>query len=283
MYTLTAQNEYGQQMELTNNNAYVISSIVGLDPPDSVINFSNNANDDGSVFNSSRVDNRTITITLAVNAPTEANRINLYTYFKSKKSVRLYYTNDTRDVYIDGYVQRMNIGFFDMKQVVQIVIICPKPFFSAVVNTIIDFSTVESLFEFPFAIEAAGIEFSRINMEEESNIYNGGDVETGFIIKLNAIGGSVVNPAIYNIATNEFFKLNITMQDGDEIIINTKKKEKSVMMTAQGVTTNIIGDLVEGSTWFQLLPQDNSFTATADANPEYMLATCTVTDQFEGV
>ena len=34
MFTLIAENEYGEQLELTNNPAYVIKSIAGLDPPD---------------------------------------------------------------------------------------------------------------------------------------------------------------------------------------------------------------------------------------------------------
>lgn len=282
MFTLTAQNEYGQQMEITNNEAYVIKSIIGLDPPESVINTTHNASDDGSIFNSSYVGNRTITITLAINAPAEGNRINLYTYFKSKKSVRLYYTNDTRDVYIDGFVQKMDISFFEKKQVAQITVICPKPFFKARNNTVFDFSTVNKLFEFPFAIEEAGIPFSELLLDDEKNVYNGGDVETGFIITIHA-EGTVVNPAIYNTETNESYKLDINMDQGDDIIINTNKKEKSVTLVSNAVSTNIIGDLESGSTWFMLQPQDNIFIITADEHPENMLVSCTVTNQFEGV
>lgn len=156
MYTLIAQNKYGQQLELTNNNAYSIKSIDGLDPPDSVINTTRNAYADGSVFNSSYIDDRTITITLAINSPAEDNRINLYKYFKTKFPIRLYYSNDTRNVYIDGYVKSMNISFFEKKQVAQIVVFCPKPLFNGVENQIISFSAVGSLFEFPFSVEEAG-------------------------------------------------------------------------------------------------------------------------------
>lgn len=38
MFTLIAENKYGQQLELTHNDAYVITNIDGLDPPDAVIN-----------------------------------------------------------------------------------------------------------------------------------------------------------------------------------------------------------------------------------------------------
>ena len=77
MFTLKAENIYGQKIELTHNDAYVIENVIGLDPPDGVINTTRNASADGSIFNSSYVDNRTITITLAINAPAEENRIEL--------------------------------------------------------------------------------------------------------------------------------------------------------------------------------------------------------------
>lgn len=281
MYTLIAQNKYGQQLELTHNDAYVIESIEGIDPPDAVINTTRNANADGSVFNSSYVDNRQITITLAINGPAEDNRINLYKYFKNKYPVRLYYKNGTRNVYIDGYCKTMQIEFFNQKQIAQIVILCPEPFFNGSENEIVDFSSVQSLFEFPFNIETP-IPFSEILLDQEKDIFNSGDVETGVEIYLR-VRGPLTNPVIYNVETNEYFKLNISMVKGDEVYINTKKKQKTVQLTRNGAITNIIGQLASGSTWFTLNPGDNLFMTTAQTNPENLDAYCVITDQFEGV
>lgn len=418
MYTLIAENKYGQQMELTHNEAYVIESIEGLDPPDAVINTTRNANADGSVFNSSYVDNRQIIITLAINGPAEANRINLYKYFKNKYPVTLYYKNDTRDVSINGYVQSMQIEFFKKKQIAQITVFCPNPFFNSTSSEMVDFSSIQDLFEFPFSIEESGnlledtmttqtisgitftvnddgaieasgessdytwsayvnedgvsleagsyilsgcpeggssttyrlqafagdpssptltvndygegasftlsaattvkvrmlikgeiddtfspmirlssvesdtymeygdpegaIPFSNILTDQEKTVTNDGDVETGMFIDFRA-RGSVTNPVIYNIDTNELFKLNITMSEGDEIQINTIKKQKSVVLISNGITTSIIGNLTSNSTWLQLMPGDNIFTITADTNPQNLDAYCTVTNQYEGV
>ncbi len=283
MFKLIAENKYGQQLELTNNEAYEITNIDGLDPPDSVINTTRNAYADGSVYNSAYIDNRKITITMSINSPAETNRIELYRYFKTKFPVRLYYQNETRNVYIDGYVQSMPIAFFDKKQVVQIVVFCPKPLFNGVENTVTTFSNVVDLFEFPFSIPVIGIEFSELTVAEEKDIINHGDIETGMIIQLHA-DGPVVNPTIYNVETNEFFILEVTMTKGDEITINTRNTEKSIMLTsADGTQTNLIGSLKEGSTWFKLAPGDNIFTATAGANPQNLDAVCIIQDQFEGV
>ena len=417
MFTLIAENKYGEQMELTHNEAYVISNIDGLDPPDAVINTTRNASADGSVYNSSYVDNRVITITLFINGPAETNRINLYRYFKAKYKVRLYYQNGTRNVFIDGYVQNIAIEFFDKKQVAQITIFCPNPFFNGTNDNIVNFETITDLFEFPFSIEesknllpnnmtsqtlsgitftvnsdgtiaASGtssdytwgayvcenlilqpgsyellgcpsggsstryrlqvlsgnpsspdltvndygsgaeftlteattisvrmlikgsinatfspmiqlssiadttyqqygnppgaIEFSSLETENETDIINGGDVETGVLIILRA-SGTVVNPQIYNEDSGEYFKLDITMNDGDVITINTRKKEKSVTLTSGGTDSNIIGNMVYGSSWFQLMPGDNMFIVTADTMPENLYCTFTIVNQFEGV
>lgn len=282
MFTLIAQNKYGEQMELTHNSAYSITEIDGIDPPDATINTTRNAGADGSVFNSAYINDRTITITLAINYPAEENRIALYQYFKAKSAVRLYYQNATRNVYIDGYVESMQIAFFEKKQTAQIVIFCPQPLFNGNNENIQEMATVDALFEFPFSIPEEGIEFSSIAVYVEKSIINNGDIETGTIITIQATG-SVTNPQIYNLDTGESMILNINLVAGDVITINTRRGEKSITLLRSGTTTNIIGSLAEGSSWFQLVPGDNIFTVNADALPENMLVTFTIIDQYQGV
>ena len=76
---------------------------------------------------------------------------------------------------------------------------------------------------------------------------------------------------------------NLTLQAGDVVRINTVKKQKSVTLLRNGATTNLIGNVRFGSTWFQLVPTDNTFIVSADLNPENMYVTFTIANQFEGV
>lgn len=282
MYTLIAENKYGEQLELTNNPRYTIADVDGLYPPEGVINTTKVSNMDGSVYNSSYVNDRTITITLAINSPAEENRIMLYRYFKTKYPVRLYYKNGVRDVYIDGYVSKCSIEYFEKKQTAQIEISCPMSLFRSVEENATEFSSIENLFVFPFSIEATGIPFSAVKTGEQKTIINGGDVETGVVIKLSALG-TVLNPKIYNVDNADHMSLNVEMQSGDEITINTRKKEKSVILLSDGVESNIIGKLEAGSKWFSLIPGDNLFTYEADEFPENLQCTFIISDQFEGV
>lgn len=281
MYKLSVQNKYGQILNLTNNTAYTVESIDGISPPDATINTTKNANSDGSSFNSASVNERQIVITLAINQPAEDNRINLYKFFKSKYPVRIFYQNESRDVYIDGFCQSIPVGFFQKKQKAVITILCPAPFFSSVQSEATNFSNVQALFEFPFTISEP-IPFSEIISDMEKTIVNNGDVETGGEIFLKA-SGPLTNPAIYDTGKNVFFKLILSMAEGDEVYINTRKGQKTVLFTHEGVTTNIIGNLVQGSSWFVFEPGDNLFMITALTNPENLKAYCIIADKYEGV
>lgn len=282
MYILKVRNKYDEMLELTNNPAYEISSIDGFDPPEATINTSKNANYDGEVYNSSFMNSRQVTITMAINGPAETNRINLYRYFKSKSPVRLFYKTESRDVYIDGYVKSMQIGFFEKKQTVQIVVECPRPQLNGSAEDIQEFSSIESLFEFPFSIEEAGVPFSNIILAQEKSIINHGDLETGVKIKIRAMG-HIVTPKIFNVETAERIVLNTTLEPADEVDINTIQGEKEITLTRNGVVTNLIGALDFSSTWIQMQPGDNVFTVAADSGAEYLQVTFTMVNQFEGV
>lgn len=282
MFTLIAENQHGEQLELTHNYKYSIANIIGLDPPDAVINSTRNAGQDGSIYNSSYMSDRTITITLAVNSPAETNRIELYKYFKSKFPVILRYRNGSRSVWIQGYVQSFQVAYFDKKETVQITIVCPRPYLNDENVLHESLTNIVSLFEFPFDIEQAGEPMSDIILGQEKSIYNLGDMDTGVFIRLTA-AGTVVNPQIYNTIENTYMKILDTLADGDVIEINTRSGQKSIKKISSGVVTNEIAKLAHGSTWFTLSPGDNLFSAYADSGEEYIMVEFEVIYQYEGV
>lgn len=282
MYRIILENARGQQLELTNNPAYSIIDVDGLYPPSATINTVTTANSDGSEFNSSRVNERNIVINFAIESPVEENRINLYKYIKSKQYIKLYYMNDAREVYIEGRVESMQMQLFEIKQKVQLSILCPFPFFKNVTDTVINFQSIVDMFEFPFSIDSDGVPFSEVQLLVQKSIINNGDVVNGVIIKVQA-SGIALNPKIVNSDTNDIFALNVELQAGDVITIDTRIGQKSVTLLREGVESNIINKLVPGSTWFQMEAGDNIFVYTADEYPENLSCTFIQTDLFEGV
>lgn len=282
MYSLKVKNNRGDILELTNNQNYIVYKIEGLSPPQATINSSVNTTSDGSNINSTRLENRNIVLYVSIEGDVEANRINLYKYFPIKKTITLYFTNGIRDVCIDGAVELIECDLFTNKQTAQISLICPKPYFKDIDYLVTSFSDTHSLFEFPFSIPSEGIEISSITINTRKVIVNSGDVETGAIIELYALG-TVVNPIIYDTAKRTHLGINVTMHPSDKIIINTNVGEKSITLVRSGVSSNALGYMSKDSTWFVLESGDNIFTYDCESGSSNLQLSFTTSILYSGV
>lgn len=282
MFELSVKNEYGDVLMLTGNPDYDVLSVSGLNPAPAEINTTPVSGIDGTRYNSARIGQRNIVLRLNINGDIEDRRIELYRYFRVKHTVRVYYKNEHVDVYIDGYIETFENDFFTILQQPQISIICPDPYFKSMSETEIDFENVTALFTFPFAIAAEGIPFSSLN-EISSRYFNAGNVETGGIITFTALADGVKNPVFYNNTNSTFFGVDITMQSGDIIEINTQRGEKSVKLTRSGTTTSIVGDRTSGSTWIVFEPGENEISFGADVSASSLRCTLSCVQRFEGV
>lgn len=282
MYEFKVKYGEGSIYNLTASKNYTLYKIDGLEPPVANVNTSSNAIGDGSTVNSVRVPNRNLVLYMTIEGDVETNRIALYKYFPYKKPIELYYKNGTRDVYIEGVVEKVTPAHFNEKQIAQVSIICPQPYFKAVSDLVSYFSEVSSLFTFPFSIAKEGIEFSAITTNIRKSIINTGEVESGVIIELNAIG-TVVKPVIYDVFKRTHIALNFTMEINDKITINTHHGKKSITLTRNGVTTNAMGYMTPDSHWLTLDVGDNVFTYDSESGNANLQLTFTTTAMYGGV
>lgn len=282
MYSLRVKNNRAEELTLTNNPDYTVYKIDGLTPPKATLNSSVNTTTDGISINSARLESRNIVIYMTIEGDIEKNRIKLYKYFPVKKNVTLYFSHDSRDVYIDGRVEVIECDLFANKQVAQISIICPKPYFKDIDLLTTYFSDVSSLFEFPFSIPESGVEISSITTNIRKSIINNGDEESGVIIELFALG-TVVNPTLYDVLKKTSLKLNFTMLPSDKIVINTNVGEKGIELIRNGVSSNALGYMERNSDWFKLEAGDNVFTYTADSGSSELQIKFTTSVLYSGV
>lgn len=287
MYSLSVRNDKGELLTLTNNPDFSILDVSGTNPPVGTINTVNIAGFDGSRFNSARAEPRNIVILLNIHPPMEENRLKLYKFFRIKQPVRVFMKNAHRDVYIDGYVETVENNPWTQLQQPQISIICPQPYWKNAKETVVNFSYSTPLFEFPFAIPAEGIEFSTREMAAVATV-DVGEIDTGGIIELTAAYGNVKNPIFYNRTTQEFFGVTVDMVQGDKVIINTLRGQKSVKLVHNGTETNLIANRTDGSTWLQFVAGENEISYSADVveqepTADNLLVRFIVTRLFEGV
>ena len=282
MYECKVENHNGEVLNLSTSSKYTLYKITGLQPPASAVNTSNNATSDGVSVNGVRVDKRNIVLYIALNGDIEESRINLYKYFPLKKTITIFFKHGSRDVYIKGMVELIECDLFAQRQVAQISVICPQPYFKAVNDIVSYFSDVSALFEFPFSISEAGVEFSAITTNVRKSIINAGDVPSGVVIDLYAIG-TVVNPVIYDVMKRTHIKLMFTLEVGDHVIINTNHGEKSITLVRAGVSTNIMGYLYPSSSWLTLESGDNVFTYDCDSGNSNLQITFSSSVLYGGV
>ena len=263
MIEIKVKNDNGEVLNLSTSPNYTLYNITGINPPQANINTSVNATSDGDTINSIRTNKRNIVLYVAIHGNVEANRLNLYKYFPTKKNINIYCKTTNRDVYIEGTTELIDVKLFSEQQVAQISIICPQPYFNDVNELITSFSQIEALFTFPFSIDNNGIELSIIGNDIRKNIINAGEVDTGMSMELFAIG-EVKNPVIYDVLNRTHIKLEFTMQANDIIYINTNSGQKSVTLLRDGVESNIISYLSYSSKWLTLNAGDNVFTYDAE-------------------
>lgn len=283
MFTLTVERQDGERLTLTQSQSAYKVKYTGLGPVGADIITSALGMVDGEKYNGSRVGARNIVLTVYIGGNVEANRIRLYQYLAPKSKVKLYYKNDSREVYAEGYVESNEPNQFEANSFNQISIICPHPYLSAIEAIVQNITNTADMFEFPFAIEEEGIEFSALDGGTYANMHNSGDVSTGAIFRVFA-QSEVIGPNIYNAITNEYFKLSGALEAGDLLTINTNAGNKRLTITkSTGAVVNVLHRRAPGSTWLQLAVGDNYIAYTADSGEAAMSVSVEHNDLFVGV
>lgn len=265
-------------LENPESSGFIVREIRGLGPGKATINTTEVSTNDGSIYNSARLNTRNIVFDLVfVGTDIESVRQLSYKFFPIKKPVNLHFVTDNRICVTTGYIESNEPDIFSENESTSISIICPDPFFysaSSNINTT-TFYGEEPLFEFPFennSLTQKLIEFGSINTVTNANILYEGDAEVGVTITIHAVG-EAKNIAIYNTGTREQMKIDtekiktITgsgIVAGDDIIICTVRGKKSIQLLRGGVYTNILNALDKNSDWFQLAKGDNVFAYTAE-------------------
>lgn len=306
--SITVTNYVGDKLDIILSDpltsGFIIKSIEGLGPSKGNIHTSEVSTTDGSMFNSARINQRNIVIEFQfvddvyiTGETVEDIRHKSYRYFPVKKRVDLLIETDNRLVTIYGYTESNEPDIFSEHEGCQISIICPDPYFYSAGengNTETVFYGLNSMFEFPFSNESITeplINFGEIQNKTENTIKYYGDSEVGVTMYIHAMK-KAENITIYNISTREKMVINTdrlkkligtVILPNDDIIINTTKGNKSIVLIRNGETYNILNCLDRDTAWFMLRQGDNIFSFTAEtgvADLQFKILNRTV---YEGV
>lgn len=295
--SLTITNYLGESLKVTLSEAepshgLLIKSITGIGPADATLNYSDYATNDGSEFNSARLDKRSIQIifmlTATDNCTVEHARHNTYTFFPTKKRVRLLFETDERSLYCYGRVEHNTPDIFQKQELVTIDIVCPDPYFYKIVDGMEDTEIEASLVQAAFSSEYSNPDdptdesLDTFTTEEntpsiETGVYisegvisnilsNEGDVDTSFKAFIHFNGGITGNIVISNsnqelirIKTNVIETLiGASIASGDVIELDTDPRGRYLKINKNGEVINVLNALdFDNLTWLTIHPGDN--------------------------
>ena len=146
--------------------------------------------------------------------------------------------------------------------------VCPNPLFSEVNEQYTPFVMTTPKFHFPLimseSLPEGGIIFGQRTDTLIVNVENKGSVAVGLKIVFRA-NGTVVNPKLINVNTQEEFVLSKELIADEEIVVNTNIGEKSIKgKVGAGAYTNYYMYKRVDSPWLQLEVGDNLFRYDAD-------------------
>ena len=121
----------------SNPSKFQLIRVEGLNPPPGRLNWSNIAGHDGSVYKSGTTATRNIVITVSLTGTdAEATRQRLYYYFTPENNIwmKIIPNEGGQELEIRGYVDSVENSPFGNGQTIQASIICPNPYFNAMLD-----------------------------------------------------------------------------------------------------------------------------------------------------
>lgn len=290
---LTYINSRGERLELGVDSVYhcnISKDVEGISGVTSVIYSTNSMGQHGDTYVGQRIEARDIDVVGHINTRDKAQALELrrrmLKIFNPELSATLVYEYggfkrviDCRAYGEPKTLKKEVLYEFDLQ------IECLNPFWREEEETKEDIASWVAAWHFPCVIEKDNTKSMIYGYRAESVIvdcYNEGDVSTGMRIRFTALG-TVSNPILLNVDTEEFIQINATMKTGDVIEINTKYGSKGAKLIRDGVETDYFRYIDVDSTFMQLAIGDNMFRYDAASGVNSLEVSIFYSKEFLGV
>lgn len=281
---LILTNKNGETLDLLNNDSkFILSGCQALHGIDTEIHDVSSPYLDGTIVEGVKALPRGISMTLTL-IPDIKKSIDFFTsVVKSKQWVTLTQTENNKTITIKGIATIPPYTRMEAMCKIQLDIYCNQPYWEDLNAIMGAISLILPKLYFPYD---TGQYFTRVNgfqggrvfsvydMNAEKTFNNDGDVAVGMNIRIIALG-EITNPRI-SCSTGEqngwWMQLNVTLQQNDEVEINTVKGNKYIKIN--GSTTYngrpVLSYLTfNGYDWLQLETGNNTFNITPTSDDVY--------------
>lgn len=276
------QDNLSITLRKTSAAPWFLTSFSGMYDTDFDVFTSENANIDGSIYQSSRIGQRNIVLTIKNRSKHSDGRHLLARIFAKGQCGTLQYSNGVVSRKIDYYTEKADFSDQGVRSddsgivTATISLICPDPYFYDLYDTSFTMSSFMPSFSFKHAFMVAKEEFGYRQKEKIKVINNDLSVDgTGMTIKISC-NGSVKNPSITRVEDHAHIYIGTTAKPlnlvaGDVVTVTTESGNKKVTLTHDGNTSSINQYLSEDSSFLQLRRGTNSIGYSADEGVDSMI------------
>lgn len=285
---LILTNKNGATLDLLNNeDKFVLSACEALHGVDTEIGDVSSPYLDGTIVESVKALPRGISMTFTL-IPNIRQSIDFFTsVVKSKQYVTLTEKEGDREITIKGIATIPPYTRMEAMCKIKLDIYCPQPYWEDVEEVIGAISAVLPRLFFPASTgqyftpvdgTRGGRVFSVYDTSAEKTFFNDGDVSVGMNIRIIALG-EIANPRISCSTGSQngwWMQLNLTLQDDDEVEINTTKGNKYIKINGLETYNGkpVLSYLeFKGNDWLQLETGANIFNITPISSRFYFNVT----------
>lgn len=221
---------------------------------------------DGSQINSERVGNRTISLEVKNFGRTYSSHNEwIYELFPPSEDISLIIrgtnSNGSQKISrrITGRISKIEPSNFTEDDSYKIQLLCIDPYFHGETPCLINNYSQDPRLEFPLELPSERIwELSIFRNSPISILDNPGSIPVGINIIIR-VKESLTGITFQLLDTKEYLGVNsLSLVEGDTLIINTQPGKKGITkISSSGIKTNLLGNLIQGSTFFQL-PRGNN-------------------------
>lgn len=280
-----------------------ITAVTGLESSELDISTSDNALVDGASVDGKKIKPRPIHIEASFksNKNNPEKRASVIEFFNPKYTGKALITNMgvSRNIEyeLEGWTFA-SVRNMDNKLKILVDLLCPDPYMLNVDNFGKNMANISALFAFPWRMLSARMTSGKLDypdkargmllggmtmgyrtLHKEVVLANDGDVPTGVQIQFVATRGPVTNPKITNTGTGQYMRVNVAMQQGDILLIDTNDRHQ--VITLNGV--NYYQHIDRKSEPFKLAVGDNYLEYDADENYTNLDVNLFYTPKYLGV
>lgn len=280
-----------------------ITAVTGLESSELDISTSDNALVDGASVDGKKIKPRPIHIEASFksNKNNPENRANVIKFFNPKYTGKALITNMgvSRNIEyeLEGWTFA-SVRNMDNKLKILVDLLCPDPYMLNVDNYGKNMANISALFAFPWRMLSTRMTSGKLDYPDKARgmllggmtmgyrtlykevvLANDGDVPTGVQIQFVATRGPVTNPKITNTGTGQYMRVNVAMQQGDILLIDTNDRHQ--VITLNGV--NYYQHIDRKSEPFKLAVGDSYLEYDADENYTNLDVNLFYTPKYLGV